>query len=267
MRASTQLTYAQVQEALNKATNGGSVEIHLEFIYKRDLEAKELDRQREVAIQQRLEKLKATDTSKLTKKEIIDLTWQLPELPDNMYDLLTEEGGFITGSSVTSNIESAKDEDWCIMLPPNVFYEWCLGTSNEGYWESDGFSTVYCHRNGVLLNIICFSDANLFTAWFAATNVLKIIKDNVILPPKFSAYGKVNVSDMLAVKWKRVAIFRAIKDAFYEPHVKKPMDKELAFKLNKCSECSREAIYFTCRAARDYYNANCICERCSGIEY
>lgn len=211
------------------------------------------------------EALHNLDITKMSKQEIIDATWKLPELPKEVYYLLEEQGGFKTGSSMFTDIENPNDEDWCVCIPPSVFDGWTLGQSDHGYWEADGFSTVYTHYKGQLLNIICFSDTRLFYAWQATTQAM--IHMGNMLPTERDFREPINFADLFRTKWKRVILFRAFKDICYDPISKKPMDKVDAIKYHKCCECSREAIYFTCKAARTHYEETAVCERCAGITY
>ncbi len=219
---------------------------------------------------QELDDLKMVDAKRMTKEEVITATWKMPEMDKYLYELLGEQGGFLTGSNVTSNIEHPNDEDWCVQIAPNAFSQYSIGQSDQGYWEADGFSTVYCHFRGKLINIICFSDTELFKAWHVATKIMQDIKHRLVPENKVN-YGVIDeaptMADLFADKWKRVILFRALKDIAYEPRYKRAMDKDDARKYHKCSECSREAIYFTCRAARKHYEATTVCERCAGITY
>jgi hypothetical protein len=218
-----------------------------------------------------LHDLQNMDTKRMSKTELIEATWKLPEMDQYLYELLSEQGGFMTGSNVTSDIDDPKDEDWCVQIAPSAFSLYSLGQSDHGYWEADGFSTVYCHYQGKLVNIICFSDTQLFEAWYVATEIMRGIKDHFVPRPPNTYYGNAptttSMSDIFATKWKRVILFRALKDIAYEPARKREMDNDDAVKYHKCRECSREAIYFTCKAAKDHYLATTICERCAGITY
>ena len=195
------------------------------------------------------------DPRKMTKTEITTATFKLPNMPSNLYEDLTFFG-FKTGSSVYGAVGApVNDEDWCVLMPPTAFIGYTLGQDDQGYWEADGFSSVYCHIDDKLINILCFSDNRLFTAWSCATDAMT--KLQVDLSTAF----------ILGTKWKRVRIFRALKDALYDPINKKSMPKDDAWKYEKCTCCSQEAINFTCRDAKNHYQLTAICERCSGITY
>jgi hypothetical protein len=218
---------------------------------------------------EKLNKIKQLDIRHMSKKEVIAATWSLPELSKDMYELLSEQGGFKTGSSVFTDINSPNDEDWCVCMPPSVFSEYTIGQCDEGYWHADGFSAIYAHHNGMLINIICFSDARLFEAWFATTEAMKKMAEwpTLATPYNWSNNNQINLAELFKTKWKRVILFRALKDICYEPHMKRPMEQDAALKYSKCKECSREAIYFTCAAAKAHYEATVVCERCAGITY
>jgi len=210
--------------------------------------------------------LKALDPRKMTKKEVIEATRQMPELPQELYNMLSSEGGFRTGSTVYgANPKAANDEDWCVILPPSVFKEYSIGQSDQGYWEADGFSSVYCHRNGVLLNILCFSDLNLYNAWLYTTNTMQWLMTLQTVDPHKSG---IEFASFMQKKWQRVRLFRALKDIFYTPKpLRVSLEKEEALKYTKCRTCGQEATNFTCKAAKDHYQQTGTCERCSGLTY
>ena len=255
----TQFTYAQIETAQGKVNNGIFANLHeaLKFIYNERQQEIEV----EIAERNKLNHLRELDPRNMTKEEVIKATWQMPPLSKDLYDMLISDG-FQTGSGALGYTNS-KDEDWCINMPPHVFYEYTIGQSDHGYFEADGFSSIYCHYNGRLFNILCFGDFQLYKAWLYTTEMMQRVQRDKLKYLHFS----VDLNDVLATKWKRVILFRAFKDIFYEPLNKRPMDKLAALNYNKCAECGRETLYFTCRAAKDHYLASGQCERCSGIEY
>lgn len=259
MRPNTTFTFSQI----TKATSLVSVS-HLsmqEALTKvRDADYKEADKKRE-----EYDALRNLDPSKMTKQEIIEATWKLPALDEGLYEMLSIQGGFKTGSSVFTDIENPNDEDWCVCMSPSVFSGHSLGQADHGYWEADGFSTIYTHYKGQLLNIICFSDTRLFYAWQATTQAMIHMSNMQDVERDFRE--PISFAELFRTKWKRVSLFRAFKDIAYDPRSKKAMDKNEAFKYHKCCECSREAIYFTCKAARMHYEETAVCERCAGITY
>lgn len=244
---------SQVQRGIDYSIQHNlSVAEGLKYIHKRD-------QQEQQAQHEKLAALTKLDTRKMTKKEITDATWQLPPLHGSLYDLLQEQGGFQTGSHIIANITNPNDEDWCVLINPNVFYDYTLGQSDNGYWEADGFTSLYAHFNNKLINILCFSDEALFDSWRFATEFMESTYDQYCTD--------FNVVELVNVKWKRVRLFRALRDIAYEPRVKKSMLIPEALKYRKCSSCSREAINFSCKDARLYWQETAICERCSGITY
>lgn len=255
-------TLDQIHKASDLAHKEGySLDEALSLVRSRDQKSQR-------AKNKELNDLLKLDIRQMSKTEVIEATWKLPEMHSTLYEMLKEQGGFMTGSNVTSNIIDPKDEDWCVQMPPSVFHGCSLGQSDHGYWEADGFSSVYCHHNKKLINIICFSDRELFNAWYFATKTISSLKNTILDFPTYPwQENQLVFSDMLATKWKRVILFRALKDIAYEPRPKRPMDHDDALKYQKCKECSREAIYFTCKAAKDHYLMSAICERCADITY
>jgi len=189
----------------------------------------------------------------LSKEGITALTWTMPAIPSDLYNMLAEVDGFRTGSSVYGNAATAADEDWCVNINPRTFEGYAVGLEDEGYWDADGFQSVYVHYQGRLLNIICFSDTRLMSAWWVATDTLTRLRNESSV-----------IRKALDTKWSRVRLFRAIVDATWEPnHYAKPMKSvEDARKYSKCVKCSREATNFTTKAMKDRYLATGICERC-----
>lgn len=206
--------------------------------------------------------------ARMSKQEIIDATWKMPELTDGLYKLLEDEG-FPTGSDIYGRDEVIpNDYDWCIIMPPHVFDGYAVGTDQD-YWVDDGFCTVYTHYNGNLLNIICFSNYDLYRAWYYATETMRHLNNFGIRGTKASPYIREDCSVggyMNASKYNRVRLFRALVDMFWP--VKKVSDKkrltfEQAMQFEKCMECGREAINFTHKEAKDFFKANGICQRCA----
>jgi hypothetical protein len=196
---------------------------------------------------------------RMAKEERIEATMKLPMLSESLYDLL-ERDGFKTGSDIYSNVEP-NDYDWCINVPPHAFSGFALNTDAD-YWINDGFASVYAHYHGNLLNIICFSDYELMQAWFMATKVMRRLSNQY----QVDQYGRV-VADIGALfneKWARVRVFRALKDIFWPMReLPEPLDRQEALQHHMCMICGREAVNFTCKAARVAYQESGICERCS----
>ncbi len=62
--------------------------------------------------------------------------------------------------------------------------------------------------------------------------------------------------------------FRAIKDILTDHTIMETdLTKSQVWLYIKCIKCGQEAINFTCKAAKDYYDKTVICERCSGKEF
>ena len=195
---------------------------------------------------QRINQKKAQiDIKNMTKEQRITATWTLPALTDSLWKTI-QETGFKTGSSVFSDAES-NDLDFVVAVPPHVFEGYAVGMLDTGYWHNDGFTSLYAHYDGALINILCMSDSELMRAWHLTTDIMKQMQ--------LRAYD---------TKWKRVRVFRALVDVLWpERQLKEPLSKEEAWEHHKCSLCGREAINFTCMAERQKYQATGICERCS----
>lgn len=255
MDANTTFTVAQITEASNRSRNGHfSMEHCLREIQNEACEKAEAQVQ-----------LMNMDCRNLSKRVHIKLTLGMPELSDDLYNEL-KLNGFKTGSSVYTTVEKPNDEDWCICISPVAFKKFSIGHGDNGYWEADGFTSIYTHYKGQLLNIMCFSDDRLMHAWrYATVTLSNLLIENMNHNTGWN--GISNAEDILNVKWKRVRLFSALRDVFYDPTHKRTMNTEEAREFHKCSACSREAIFFTCKAARDHYKETCICERCSGLTY
>ncbi len=209
------------------------------------------------------------DLSKMTKAERIEATWKLPALSPELFNLLQNEG-FLTGSSILNGIENINidpnDFDWCISVPPHVFKHHALGANNQGYWEQDGFSSLYAHYQGELINILCFSDTQLMDSWYMTTQMMSLIAKCQIKRDFYSRHSSMStnhIGRVLDTKWKRVRLFRALKDIMYDARqLNEPLDIGEALKYGKCRLCGQEAINFTCKEAKMSYQQTGICERC-----
>lgn len=204
------------------------------------------------AKQREINKALGQSTSKLTKEELIQKVWQLPELPEN-YILDLETNGFRTGSSIYGNSAKAKDIDYCTVTPPHVFMLYTLGytDTNVEYNSDDLFVTLYGHHHGKLCNIICFYDYELYDAWQQATKILQEMQ---------STYP--SIKQATERKWSRVRLFRAIVDSIFTPKIySDELSLEDALKYQKCKICHLEAINFSTKAHKEKYLATGICER------
>ena len=227
-------------------------------------ELQELEKRRN-ALKSMMQAAKAdarVSVDKMTKTERIRATWELPELSSSLMDVL-EDNGFKTGSTVYGNAEDATDVDWCIMIPPEIFDGYALNTNDPGYWEADGFSSIYAHHRGKLLNILCFSNGNLCRAWWGATRVMEKMV-GLTIPGMYQSqsdyYALESTKDS---KWRRVRIFRALRDVMFEVRPKgDPCSIKEAKEHHKCRICKREAINFTRMSERKKWENSGICERC-----
>lgn len=180
------------------------------------------------------------------KKERERLTFELPEMPYSMYCTLTDIG-HRTGSTEYCTVE-AKDEDWVINMPPKAFGRYALGDIKG--WDYSDMSVLYAHYEGKLLNILCMEleDEHF---WVHATAILK----NLARTPE--------IQERLNVKWARVMIFRALKDALKPPReAQKPMHYSDAIANARCCHCGRESIAFLSAEYKVLYQVDGICDRC-----
>jgi hypothetical protein len=196
----------------------------------------------------------------LTKEEKLRAVDSLPELSDSLYELLQQDG-FRTGSAEFSDCVP-NDIDWCINVPPHVFVGYAVGTDTD-YWIADGFTSIYAHKNGEYLNILCFSNYMLMQSWFQTTQLMQQLHGTLVSTDTFhKSMGRV-CEVAFATKWKRVMVFRALKDILWPVRpLSTPLDKAEALEHYKCMICGREAINFTCMAARKEYQKTGVCERC-----
>lgn len=191
----------------------------------------------------------------MNKAERMKLAFTYPELTAGHMDLLYDDQfAFMTGSTVYSPYPGrAKDVDYVILIHPQAFNGYAVGANMSDYWEEDGMDTLYAHRKGILYNIICVGDPELFKAWRETTDIMRSLMVNC------SALG-------FERKWARVRVFRALRDVLW-PVEQKPtfaqLDHHDAVSLHKCRLCKREAINFTCKPAREYWENTGICERCA----
>lgn len=205
----------------------------------------------------------------MTKEEIIAEAMKLPNIPMNLISLL-EEQGFRTGSSVFSYVEP-NDYDYVICIPPRVFEGYILGSSLD-YFNENKFITGYGHVGSRLYNIIFMSDFGLMEAWYMTTQVMhQMLSQTVSL--HYISHGEIKMSDVLADKYCRVRIFRALADAFdtkvrgagksYQWNNRPKLTLEDAVKYRVCRDCGREAINFTVDKHYKHYLATGTCERCA----
>lgn len=181
------------------------------------------------------------------KKTREQLVWQLPELSYNSYSML-QDMGFKTGSSVYATVPPA-DEDWVINVPPAAFGQYVLGVG-EGY-EYNDMSVLYAHYKGVILNILCMHQEDYYI-WAETTHILRDMN-------KLS----VKLKNRFDVKWARVMVFRAIKDALKPPVSRKETSYYMdSIQFKKCANCGREAENFISQEYETLYLVDGICDRC-----
>ncbi len=212
-------------------------------------------------VDQRLSIYRDVKPEKLTKAELINLARELPPLK-SVHEALFSECGFVTGSSVYSDVRP-NDIDIVVNLPPRVFGDYAVG-SNQTYWEEDRMVTLYARRaDGTPVNIICMSDNALMRAWQLATDTLRYIVDAVAV---------VNMLPIMRSKWRRVRLFRAFKDVFLDRagdsvHGNKyrGISIEDAVKFKRCRQCGYPVEMFTCKAEEELYMATGVCEPCKEI--
>ncbi len=190
----------------------------------------------------------------LNKEERIEVSKHIPPLTEEHWRLI-QEAGFATGSRVYGGTTRGSDHDWCVYCPPCMFSGYSVGSDLE-YFTEGGFSSLYArNKAGLLVNILCFSDGELFGAWKKATQIM---------------YDMFTMSEACQdafseSKWKRVRVFRALVDIHWPvkelPEHRKE-SRELSLLLHKCQRCGREAINFTTKKQREMYEIDGICERC-----
>ena len=167
-------------------------------------------------LKKQIEQQSSIDPNTLSDVERKEAIFSLPELtPDHMS--LLRSSGFITGSTVFNDPAKADDIDYCIKGSPRVFSGYAIGISdkaNDEYmWSKTDFVSIKGHCKGKVINILCFSDPELYEAWSLATDAMI----DLLSSPKWD----VKIYEACAVKWKRVRIFRALVDALRTDYVSK----------------------------------------------
>ncbi len=193
---------------------------------------------------------------------------EFPALTPQLWDLLSTQG-FKTGSEVYAPGIASADEDWCIHISPQAFIGYAAGIEDDSYFETDGFASLYAHDNsGKAVNILCFSDYNLFEAWHKTTQVMENLMQTTLYDQSYKAFiDRENPHRPLAKifekKWCRVRLFSALRDILWPVEVlQKPMAEKEALRWNKCKVCGRKALFFTSRLEKHKYLEDGICERC-----
>ena len=213
--------------------------------------------------QAEINKLSKIYIKDLNKQELQDYAMTLPEIPDNLL-LDMKEYGFQTGSSVYSNTKKPADIDWVCQLPARAFIQSnCVvlcSAVGANYIDNsiNDFTPMYGNKDGILYNILCIANKDKFEAWKMATQILAQLNAS-----------HSNIAEANKTKWKRVRLFRALCDVLEEVKplstpswVHKPTLEEV-LKYHRCITCGREAVNFTCKKARDHYQATGVCERCN----
>jgi len=200
---------------------------------------------------------------KMTKEQKIEASWKLPELTEGHWDLI-KECGFMTGSVVYGDPDTANDTDWCVNTHPKYLIGYAIGADNTDYFESDGFQLLYCHWKGQLINVICFSDISLMNAWYQATQYMKILRNETVKSQLWvDSSNKLALVEPFNTKWSRVRMFRALVDVLGPvKELYRELDYNEATQYNRCKRCGREAINFMNAQNRQRYEETLICERC-----
>lgn len=189
------------------------------------------------------------------KERVIKSVRSLPPLTEEHIGYLNSHG-FRTGSTVYGDISEAKDVDWVVNLPPFYFSGHAAGVEDsEAYWDERCMDPIYAHYDGVLFNIICMNDySGLFNAWKQTTDTMEFL------------YHASSAGKVMKEKWQRVRLFRALLDIYWPVQpTSYPLAKESALLQQVCTICGREAINFTCKAAKDHYLSTAVCERCEPL--
>ena len=202
----------------------------------------------------------------MAKEEKIELARTLPELTESLRDM-TKEAGFVTGTHVYGIPNGQpQDIDWVVNIPPSVYHGYCVGADeDDGYWESDGMSTLYGHYRSEIWNIICVSDIPMYNAWYMTTQFMVHLENTAVSTGRWNENNIQILKDKFKNKYNRVRVFRALKDVLYpidQWQQKEQLPKEEALEHYKCRVCRQEAINFSNRKERLKYQSTGICERC-----
>jgi len=190
-----------------------------------------------------------------------------PALPKHLWKLLREQG-FKTGSEVYAPGIRSADEDWCINCAPQAFKGYAAGIEDDSYFETDGFASLYAHNeHGKAINILCFSDYELFESWHKTTQVMTDLVDKSLKDFSYNEqmanYWDTPFQRILEKKWSRVRLFSALRDILWPVKaLAKDMDKDEALKFRKCIRCGRRAEFFSSWPERKKYLDTGVCERC-----
>lgn len=189
----------------------------------------------------------------LTKEESLKKLEGMECMPQKYYDLLMETA-VVTGTHAYARSVDSEDIDLITDLPPHVFEKYHV-ESSAGYWSPDGWSSSYVKSpDGVVLNILSFSNLNLLEAWVKTTEMMVTIA--------------VDYPGIFDDKWKRVRIFQAIRDVVYEaPMLNSSLPDFNPLELisqRKCIKCGQRADFFYDEEGRTEYNVTGVCVRCQG---
>jgi len=190
-------------------------------------------------------------------------------LPPHLWQLLNEQG-FKTGSEVYAPGIKSADEDWCINCSPNVFKDYASGTQDQNYFETDGFASLYAHDgHGKAINILCFSDYQLFESWHKTTQFMQKLMASEAKEFNFNSehssdkWGN-DLRPILEKKWCRVRLFSALRDILWPVRARtQDMPKDEALRTHKCKRCGRKAEFFSSWPAKKAYLDSGVCERCT----
>ena len=187
----------------------------------------------------------------LTKYNRMEIARNLPEIPKEYMELITDTG-FATGSHMYGCGVEPDDLDFVVNLPTEVFEKYTIkANGTPRYHESETFTAIYGHHNGQMVNIMCVGDIDTYNAWYNTTKCMMFL---ATLP---------ELQQALKDKWSRVLLFRAFRMIFTPPVPREtPLSFEYAMKYNRCRICGHHAEDFTCHGARRRYALTGVCERC-----
>lgn len=199
----------------------------------------------------------------MSKEEKIKAALKRPSLTEGHMDLLGE--GFMTGSKVYGDRDTAVDTDFCVAIHPRAFMGYAVGAEFHEYFESDGFQPLYANHNGDLINLICFSNEDQYNAWYQATQIMVHLRYREVKCSPFHGTPE-HIQPFITafdVKWSRVRMFRALVDILWPvKKLRQPLDYLEVIQYNQCQLCGREAINFMTQESKKLYKDTGICERC-----
>ncbi len=192
-----------------------------------------------------------------------------PPLSSTLWKFLRDQG-FKTGSEVYAPGIKSADEDWCINCSPQAFRGYAAGIDDTDYFESNGFASLYA-RDGdnKPINILCFSDYELFEAWHKTTQVMENLTHTTLEDVDYSngahkPFASTKLEGILEKKWCRTRLFQALRDILWPVKaLAKDLNKHDALKKRVCKRCGRKAQFFSSWPNHKAYLDSGICERCT----